>query len=433
MNGNAIIQDLSHDGRGIAKIDGKVVFVEGALPEEEVSFEYLKQKKDYDEARVLEIIKPSPYRQTPPCPHFGRCGGCSLQHLSAAGQMLYKEQHWLQLMDKMGAGRPEQVLAPLQANTWHYRRKARFGVKYLAKKDKTVFGFREKHNSRFLIDMQTCEIIEEHFYQHMPLLHELLNALPSKAHIAQLELAVGEETALVFRHLQALTAEDLALLTAFGEVTGFNIYLQSKGPDSLVLLHPKDGKFAMQLYLQAAETYLEFFPLDFIQVNASMNHLMIQQALELLELSSTDVVLDLFCGLGNFSFPLARRAAKVYGVEGAIGMIERAQTNAKTQGFNNLEFVCANLAEPQAIDLISSWSFNKILIDPPRDGAANLMAVLGAMQPERIVYVSCHPATLARDAAILKQQFGYRMVKGGIMDMFPHTNHIESMALFLKD
>ena len=260
MNGSATILDLSHDGRGIAKIDGKVVFIEGALPEEEVRFEYLKQKKDYDEARVLEIIKPSPYRQTPACPHFGICGGCSLQHLSPQGQMRYKAQHWLKLMDKIGGGQPEQVLPPLQANTWHYRRKARFGVKYLAKKNKTVFGFREKHHPRFLIDMQTCEIIDQRFYQQMPALQALLNALPSKACIAQIELAVGEETALVFRHLQALLPEDNELLTAFGEATGFKIYLQSKGPDSLVLLYPKDGKFSMTTHLTAADADLVFEP-----------------------------------------------------------------------------------------------------------------------------------------------------------------------------
>jgi 23S rRNA (uracil1939-C5)-methyltransferase len=433
MNPQAIIQDLSHDGRGIAKIEGKVVFVEGALPQEEVEFSYIKRKKDYDEAKLVRVIQASAERITPKCPHFGVCGGCSLQHLSAAGQLQHKQAHWLQLMAKIGGGQPDMVLPPLQADTWHYRRKARFGVKYVAKKEKTLFGFREKQHPAYLIDMQDCPIIEQRFHAQMPALSELLNTLPSKAKIAQIELAGGEELALVFRNLEPLTDEDKRCLFAFGEKTGFKLYLQPKGPDSLELFYPADAPFAMRFYLHSAQAYLKFEPLDFIQVNASLNEKMIEQALALLDLKPEDQVLDLFCGLGNFSLPLARRVSQVYGVEGSAGMMQRAQENADEQGFANLKFFHADLMNSAALSLLNELSFNKILIDPPRDGALTLVEAMGDLNPERIVYVSCHPATLARDAAILRQKFGYRMVQGGIMDMFPHTGHIESIALFLKE
>jgi 23S rRNA (uracil1939-C5)-methyltransferase len=433
MDGQAIIQDLSHDGRGIAKIEGKVVFIEGALPQEEVEFSYIKQKKDYDEAKLISIKTTSPYRVDPKCPHFGVCGGCSLQHLSAEGQVRFKQDHWLQLMAKMGGGLPDKVLSPLQANTWHYRRKARFGVKYVAKKEKTLFGFREKHHPAYLIDMQDCPIIDKRFHEKMPLLADLLNALPSKAQIAQIELAAGEDLALVFRHLKPLSAEDKDLLWAFGEASGFRLYLQPKGPDSLELFYPKDVSFGMHFYLKSAQAYLKFEPLDFIQVNASLNEKMIDQALNLLDLQANDRVLDLFCGLGNFSLPLARQVQQVYGVEGSAGMMQRAQANADAQGFSNLQFYHADLMDSKSLGLLKELTFNKILIDPPRDGALTVVEAMAELNPERIVYVSCHPATLARDAAILRQKFGYRMVKGGIMDMFPHTSHIESIALFLKE
>jgi 23S rRNA (uracil1939-C5)-methyltransferase len=433
MNPVATIQDLSHDGRGIAKIEGKVVFIEGALPLEEVEFSYTKQKKDFDEAKLEKVLKPSPYRKEPKCQHFGICGGCSLQHLSSDGQLIYKQEHWLHLMEKMGGGRPEEILPPLQADVWHYRRKARLGVRYVKKKEKTLFGFREKHHPSFLIDMQECPIIEERFHEQMPALQTLLNQLPSKSEIAQIELSAGEEVALIFRNLKPLTQTDKDLLIGFGQTSGFKLYLQPKGPDSLELLYPNDGNFAMQVYLKSADAYLQFEPLDFIQVNASLNDKMIELALELLELQANDEILDLFCGLGNFSLPLAKRVQHVYGFEGSAGMMQRAQENASAQGFKNLEFYHADLFDPKSLDLLKQVTFNKILIDPPRDGAQTIVEAMGELNPERIVYVSCHPATLARDAAILRQKFGYRMVKGGIMDMFPHTGHIESIALFLKE
>ena len=310
-----LIEDLSHDGRGIARVNGKVVFIEGALPGETVSYGLYKQKKDFDEGVTLEVLQASPDRVEPKCPHFGICGGCSLQHLSSKGQLHYKNMHWVQLMKKMGAGSPEILLEPLQTHPWHYRRKARLGVKYVAKKEKTLLGFREKHSPQYIIDMQDCFILDSQFQKHIPRVIELINQLPSKSVIAQIELAVGDTVALVFRNLQALNDEDLSLLKEFGQDTGFKIYLQPKGPDSLILLYPEHASFELQFELEIAKAQITFEPLDFIQVNRQMNEAMIAQALELLELKDTDEVLDLFCGLGNFTLPLARRVRKVYGVE----------------------------------------------------------------------------------------------------------------------
>jgi 23S rRNA (uracil1939-C5)-methyltransferase len=431
---NVKIDDLSHDGRGIARINGKVVFVDGALPNEVVNIQYIRQKKDFDEAKATAILQASAYRQTPPCPHFGTCGGCSLQHLSSEGQIHYKNLHWLQLMEKMGGGRPDDVLKPLQESLWHYRRKARLGVKHVAKKDKTLIGFREKHHPQYLIDMENCWILEKKVDDQMPKLRQLLNALPSQAHIAQIELAVSDDVvALVFRHLQPLNEQDQALLKAFAIETGFHIYLQAKGPDSLLLFYPEHASFSLKFHLPAANANITFEPLDFIQVNQSMNEAMIEQALKLLELKDSDVVLDLFCGLGNFTLPLARRVQKVYGVEGSAVMIDRAKANAMVQGFTNIAFSVANLMQPLELAPLKEIPFNKILLDPPRDGALAVIEELGDFPIERMVYVSCHPATLARDAAILRKRFGFRMLTGGIMDMFPHTSHIESIALFVKE
>ena len=430
---SAQIEDLSHDGRGVARIDGKVVFIEGALPGEDVQFEITRQKKDFDEGRTLEVLKSSPYRQEPACPHFGVCGGCSLQHLSSEGQLFYKNRHWLSLMQKMGGGAPDNFLDPLQADVWNYRRKARLGVQYNPKRQKTLLGFRKKHYPQYLVDMQDCLILEKSFQDQLPKLHYLLNQLPSKASIAQIELAVGDDVALVFRHLAPLSEDDRQLLNDFGKDTGFKIYLQAKGPTSLSLLYPKGASFSMQFPLIDAKAYITFEPLDFIQINARLNETMLAQALHLLDLNPNDIVLDLFCGLGNFTLPLARKVKKVYGVEGLAPMIERAKQNALSQGFTNIDFSVADLQQISSVQALESLPFNKVLLDPPRDGALAVVEGMGKLNPERIVYVSCHPATLARDAAILRQQFGYRMHCGGIMDMFPHTNHIESMALFVKD
>lgn len=427
-----MVEDLSHDGRGIARVDGKIVFIEGALPGEKIRFQYIKKKKDYDEGRVSEILESSPMRVTPQCAHFGACGGCALQHLSTQGQLDYKERHWLNLMIKMGGGLPDSVLPALQTDVWHYRRKARLGVKYVAKKQKVLLGFREKRNPQYLMDMEDCEILRSEFRQYIPALKALLNQMPCAAHIPQVEIAIGDECALVFRHMVPLNEEDERLLKAFAEESGLKIYLQAKGPDSLRVFYPKDATPDMSFLIPQYNVRLRFGPLDFIQVNQSMNEAMIAQALNLLELNHSDRVLDLFCGLGNFTLPIAKMTEWVYGVEGDAAMMVRAKENALAQGISNVSFSTADLQLENSVEELKKLNFNKVLIDPARDGAQAVVEGLGAMGVERIVYVSCHPATLARDAKILREKYGYRMVSGGIMDMFPHTIHIESMALFIK-
>lgn len=428
-----LIEDLSHDARGIARIDGKIVFIEGALPGEIVRFRYVKKKKDYDEAVLQDLIQASPYRVTPKCAHFEICGGCSLQHLSAEGQVIFKQNHWLALMKKMGGGLPDEVLPPLQTEVWNYRRKARLGVKYVAKKEKTLVGFREKKHGQYIIDMHECHILDHRFQAHYQVLQNMLNQMPSKAFIPQIELAVGESVALVFRHLQTLTALDEMLLDEFAKQTGFHIYLQAKGPDSLTLFAPSGATMDMQFELPVNGLKLSFQPLDFIQVNASINDLMIKQALLLLDLKPIDRVLDLFCGLGNFSLPIASTAEFVYGIEGNALMIERAKANALAQGVENIAFQAADLQTVEAIEQFKDMNFNKVLLDPARDGAEAAVIALAKLGIKHMVYVSCHPATLARDAHILRTQFGYKMAHGGVMDMFPHTNHIESMVVFIKE
>jgi 23S rRNA (uracil1939-C5)-methyltransferase len=426
------IEDLSHDGRGIARVEGKIVFVEGALPGEKVRFAYIKKRKDYDEARVHEIIEASPERVEPACPHFGVCGGCSLQHLSAEGQLKYKQNHWLSLMKKMGGGLPNEVLAPLQTDIWGYRRKARLGVKYVPKKEKVLLGFREKRNPQYLMDMEDCHILHSRIRPAIPQIKALLNAMPSAKQIAQIEISVGEQCALVFRNLIPLEAKDEALLEQFGQETGFKIYLQPKGPDSLILFYPKEASFSMSFEIPQYDVHMTYEPLDFIQVNQSMNEAMIAQALLLLDLKPSDRVLDLFCGLGNFTLPLAKTVSYVYGVEGNEQMLKRAKANAESQSIDNVEFTVADLQLTSSVEELKKLDFNKVLIDPARDGALAVVEGLGELGPERIVYVSCHPATLARDAHVLRTKYGYQMVCGGVMDMFPHTIHIESMALFVK-
>ena len=426
------IEDLSHDGRGIARIDGKIVFVDGALPEERIRFVYTKKRKDYDEGRLHELITPAAERVKPACQHFGVCGGCTLQHLSPAGQLKYKQGHWLQLMKKMGGGLPDSVLPALQSDVWHYRRKARLGVKYVHKKERVLLGFREKNNAKYLLDMEECQILSKPVSQAIPEIKSLLNALPSGTQIAQIEVAIGDECALVFRNLVPLQDKDAELLREFAINSGFKIYLQPKGPDSLSLFYPPDANFSMQFSLEQFATQISFEPLDFIQVNKNMNELMVEQALKLLELQPDDRVLDLFCGLGNFTLPIARQVNYVYGIEGNAPMLERARINAQAQGITNLEFSVADLQDYNAVQALQTLQFNKVLIDPARDGAQTVVEALGASGVARIVYVSCHPATLARDAHILRTKYGYSMVCGGVMDMFPHTIHIESMALFVK-
>jgi 23S rRNA (uracil1939-C5)-methyltransferase len=424
----ANIDSLSHDGRGVAHVNGKATFIEGALPGEEVLFVYRTQRRRYDEGEVIEVVSPSPERVTPHCPHFGVCGGCSLQHVAPAAQIGMKQQVLVENLRRIGDVAAEEIMPPLIGPQWGYRRRARLGAKYVDKKQAMLVGFRERRSS-YLADLSRCEILHPDVGEHLPELRALLGGLQSYRRIPQIEVAASDDVvALVFRHLDPLPEADSLALRDFGERHGFYIYLQPGGPESVVALWPEDPHLFYSL--PAFDVTLEFRPNDFTQVNGAMNRSMVNQAMALLAPGPQDRVLDLFCGLGNFTLPISRRAGSVVGVEGDAKLVQRARDNAVRNAVANAEFHAADLTAPDA-----PWSwlqdgFDKVLLDPPRTGALDIIRRIGPLQPPRIVYVSCNPATFARDAAELVHEYGYRLLRAGVMDMFPHTMHVECMALF---
>jgi 23S rRNA (uracil1939-C5)-methyltransferase len=409
------IESLGHDGRGVTHIDGKAVFIDGALPGEVVSFEYLTSRKKFDEGRVTEVQQASPDRVEPKCPHFGLCGGCSLQHMEAGAQIRAKQQVLLDNLRHIGKVEPETLLPPLTGEIWGYRTKGRLGAKDVIKKGRVLVGFREKRSS-YVADLSRCEVLHPSVGEKFPALSALIEQLAETT------------TALVFRHLDPLTDGDLEKLKQFATDNNFRIYLQAAGPDSVQPLLPDDSSLSYRLAAQDIE--IHFRPTDFTQINTGINEQMVARVLELLALDKSDRVLDLFCGLGNFTLPMARQAGMVVGVEGESGLVSRARENAAVNGIENATFHTANLMDDH---IESSWAgegYSKVLLDPPRSGAAEVLDMLGNVGPQRIVYVSCHPGSLARDAGILVNEKGYRLLAAGVMDMFPHTAHVESIALF---
>ena len=429
----AAITDLSHDGQGVARIDGKTVFVSGALLGEQVRIRIRKRHRNFDEAETIEVITPSEHRVEPRCRHFGQCGGCSLQHLDAVAQIEAKQRVLVDNFARIGKVEPESWLAPLTDDAWGYRRKGRLSVRAVAKKGRALVGFREESNPRFVADITHCDVVHPALGPKIGLLGELISSMDAAAEIPQIEFAAGDDTiALVFRHLQPLSEHDRAALIAFGQEHGFAMYLQPGGVTSVHPLWPEHPRLAFRIPAGEGvqDVELEFQPLDFVQVNAGMNRRMMARTLELLDPQSTDHVLDLFCGLGNFTLPLARRVAEVTGVEGEHGLVTRAAENATRNGIANARFHVANLFEDQRGTDWSRKPWDKILLDPPRAGADKVLEYLPHKETRRIVYVSCHPASLARDAGILVNQHGFRLKSAGVMDMFPHTAHVESIALF---
>ncbi len=423
------ILDLSHDGRGVGRVDGKAVFVDGALAGERVRARMKKRKRSFDEAELVEVLSPSPDRVAPRCPHFGRCGGCALQHLSPAAQIAAKQRVLLENLERIGGVVPARVLAPLTDAVWGYRRKARLGVTCVRNKQRVLVGFREAADPRFIADIDRCEVLVPAVGERLADLARLIEGLDARERIAQIEVAAGDDTtALVFRNLDQLSAGDRAALVAFAQSTGLAVLLQPGGNDSVTPLWPEqvDLSFA----IPAAHARLDFRPLDFVQVNAGLNLRMIDHALALLDPQPDERVLDLFCGLGNFTLPLARRAAVVVGVEGEAGLVQRARDNAARNGIGNARFFAADLAKPLAGQPWLDEPFDRILLDPPRTGADALLAQLPTRGVTRIVYVSCHPGSLARDAALLVREHGFTLSAAGAMDMFPHTAHVESIAVF---
>lgn len=429
----ALIEKLSHDGRAIARIDGKTTFIQGALAGEQVLFEYVRKKRDYDEGRLLEVLEASPYRVPAKCPHYEVCGGCSLQHLSPTQQIIEKEQQLLDLLQRVGHCEPEVVLAPISADHWHYRNKARLSVRYVEKKQATLIGFRERVNPRYITEINQCPILNQKVSESIPALRQLLDSFEVPSSIAQIEVAAGDDdVALIFRNLEELSEGDSTKLQVFAKQYHFRIYLQPAGPDSVFLLYPQEAEAYLHYALPEWHVGFQFHPTDFTQVNARLNEKMIAQALFLLDLTPDDIVLDLFCGLGNFSLPMAKHCLKVIGVEGSAHMVARASDNAALNQIVNTAFFSANLDDDAAITGLKSYGCHKLLLDPPRTGALTIVKHIDQIAPQRIVYVSCNPATLARDSDILVNQHGYRLLSAGVMDMFPHTAHVESIALFEK-
>ncbi len=427
----ASIESLTHEAKGVAHLEGKATFIHGSLPGERVRFLYTGRWRKHDEGRVVEVLEPAPERVEPRCDQFGICGGCSLQHQAHEAQIHSKQQAMLDALKHIGKVEPAEVLPPLLGDSpWGYRRKARLGVRHVPKKGGTLVGFRERGSSR-VADIHCCHVLHPRVGELLPELRTLIDALSMPTQVPQIEMAMGDETCvLIFRLLEPPTEQDLRLLADFGPRHQVAIYLQEGGPDTV---RPLDAVGAELTYeLPEFDLKLHFLPSDFTQVNSDINRRMIHRAVEMLQLSPQDQVLDLFCGLGNFTLPLARQAGRVTGVEGDAGLVARARENAERNGLTNVDFYTANLYEELTQEPWLNQRFNKALLDPPRSGAQEVLPQLPKLGVERLVYVSCYPGTLARDAGLLVHEHGYRLLSAGVMDMFPHTAHVESIALFEK-
>jgi 23S rRNA (uracil1939-C5)-methyltransferase len=427
----ARIESLADDARGVARIDGKVTFVDGALPGETVRLRLRKRRRRYDTAALVEVLAPSPERVVAPCPHFGTCGGCSLQHLVPAAQIRAKQDILAQSLSHLARVAPEHWLAPLTGPVWYYRRRARLGVRYLPQKGGALVGFRERRSS-YVTPLGDCPVLDGRAARLLPELKTLVESLSCPDRIPQIEVAAADAAlALVFRHLTTLTDADRGALRAFAERHAVQVMLQPGGPESIEPLWPQQPA-PLAYRLAEYDVTLEFGPADFVQVNAAMNAQVVAQALALLEPGPADAVLDLFCGLGNFTLPLARRAGRVLGIESDAGLVAAARANAARNGLANAGFRTADLYAEAGPAPWAGFELDKLLLDPPRSGAMAAVKRLAAARPARIVYVSCYPSTLARDSAYLVNVLGYRLAAAGVMDMFPHTSHVESMALFLR-
>ncbi|MGX5173804.1 23S rRNA (uracil(1939)-C(5))-methyltransferase RlmD [Aliikangiella sp. IMCC44653] len=426
------IESLSHEGRGVGRIDGKTTFVDGALAGEKVVMQYTFQRGKFDEGKVLEVLEASPLRVEPKCEYFGVCGGCSMQHLSHEAQITHKQSILQEQLTHFAQTEPKQWLEPLQADLFAYRRKARLGVRYVSKKGRTLIGFREKH-SNFLADIKSCQVLRKKVSDLLMPMSQLIDQMQGRLSIPQIEVASGDaKIAMIVRHLKPLSESDQQLWVEFGEQHDLVIYLQPKGPTTVHRIWPLNTTDAQLSYkLDAFGVELLQEPLDFAQVNASINQKMVPFAIQLLDVQPDDRVLDLFCGLGNFTIPLATKAAHVVGIEGVPEMVERGKLNAQHNKLNNVEFYQADLTTDLSNEAWNQAHYNKILIDPARSGALEVINNIVKFGAEKIVYVSCNPATLARDTGELVKS-GYTLVKAGVMDMFPQTTHVESIALFEK-
>ena len=426
-----VVVDLTHEAEGIVRgseDSGKTVFIAGALPGERVSYRRVSFHRSHDEAQLLEVLEPSPRRVAPRCAHFGVCGGCALQHLDPAAQLEAKQKELADNLQRIGNVAPETWLPPLLGPVWGYRRRARLSSRYVAKKGRSLVGFREKQG-RYVADVTRCEVLAEPVASLIGRLGELLTGMQRRESIPQIEVSLSDgERVLVMRVLDELPESDLVALRGFERDHGLRILLQPGGLATVAPLTP--GPVDLHYLLEDFGLRLDFGPTDFVQVNGAINAGMVARAIELLEIGSGDRVLDLYCGLGNFTLPLARRAASVVGVEGEAGLIERARANARRNGIENATFHVADLsvAPEPAIPWLRG-GFDKVLLDPPRVGAREVLSAVAHIAPRRVVYISCHTGSLARDLGILTQQHGFRLRAAGVLDMFPHTTHVESVAV----
>ncbi len=424
------IESLDYEGRGVARHEGKVVFVEGALPGERVTASIYKKTPAYEQGFAQTIVHDSPSRTKPNCEYFGLCGGCALQHIEPRTQVAAKQRVLEDHLKHIGQVSPERILPAIYGPTWGYRHRARLTVRHVAKKGGVLVGFHEKR-SRYVADMHSCRVLPQRISDLIGPLRELIVQLSIAQRLPQIEIALTEiADVFVFRILDALTAQDEVLMKTFADQHRLVVYLQPDGPDSTYLLHPVDAT-ALYYALPEFDVQIHFRPTDFTQVNHAINTVLVRRALRLLDPQPGERIADLFCGLGNFTLPIARSGASVLGIEGSAGLIARATDNAVLNRLSsNVQFMTMDLFKIDAIQWAALGDFDKLLIDPPRDGALELIRLIGSNGPRRIVYVSCNPATLARDADLLVNTHGYRLLSAGVVNMFPHTAHVESIACF---
>jgi 23S rRNA (uracil1939-C5)-methyltransferase len=435
------IESLDPEGRGVARRDGKVTFVAGALPAERVRAEVVRARPAYDTARLLEVQRESSQRTLPACPHFGMhpgaCGGCSIQHLHGAAQVAVKQRALEDALWHIGRLRPELLLRAISGPAWAYRHRARLSVRFVARKGGVLVGFHERASS-YVADMRACAILPAHVGALIAPLRELVSGLSIRARLPQIEVAVeaghaAARTVLVLRVLQPPSAADVGLLSDFAQRHGIEFWLQPGGPDSATPLSGSEARL-LRLDLPEFGVSLPFGPTDFTQVNPHVNEVLVRRAVRLLAPEPGDRVVDFFCGLGNFTLPLARRAARVVGIEGSRGLVERARQAAAENGLaDTTRFLCRNLFEWRAEDWdeLADDGVDRVLLDPPREGALAVVRALAAARhsPRRLVYVSCSPATLARDCALLHHEAGWTLKAAGVVNMFPQTSHVESLAV----
>lgn len=447
------VASLDLDGRGVARrSDGKVVFIDGALPGESVAVRVTRRKNQWEQAEAVAVLRESPMRVRPACPHFGlhagACGGCKMQHLDAAAQVAVKQRVLEDNLWHLAKVKPARVLRPLQGPAWGYRHRARLSVRYVMKKGEVLVGFHERQ-SRYVADMKTCPVLPARISALLPALRALIGSMAQRDRLPQIELAAGDDViVLVLRHLEPLPPADLDRLRTFGTAHGVQWWMQPGGPDSALPLDDAQALAQPLAYdLPEFGVRMPFRPTDFTQVNPDINRVLVGRSLRLLQPQAGERVIDWFCGLGNFTLPIARRASAVHGIEGSATLVERARANAGLNGLaGRTSFEARNLFEIDAAGLQAQGRAERWLVDPPREGAFALAKALAdAVQaglsddpqawqpPRRIVYVSCNPATLARDAGLLVHQAGYRCSAAGVVNMFPHTAHTESIAVFDRD